>query len=135
MFECLPSVNLLASPESTPDVSGQLISRLAGVILHLVTFTWRPGASNDDVVAIIEALTSMPGHIPELLSYSFGPDLGLRQGNADFAVAAVLESPQTLPAYLDHPEHVRIIEEFIAPLMATRQAVQIELSADWPGEF
>lgn len=97
------------------------------MILHLVTFSWRPEVTNDDVVAVIEALSSMPERIPELLSYRFGPDLGLRQGNAHFAVAAVLESAETLPAYLDHPEHVRIVKEFIAPLIATRQAVQIEI--------
>jgi len=95
--------------------------------MHLVTFTWRPEATNDDVVAIIEALTSLPEHIPELVSYNFGPDLGLREGNADFAVVAVLDSAEGLLAYLDHPEHVRILDEFIRPLIATRQAVQIEV--------
>ncbi len=98
--------------------------------MHLVTFTWRPDVTNDDVVAVIEGLTSLPAQIPELLSYSFGPDLGLREGNADFAVAAVLDSPESLPAYLDHPEHVRILKEFIAPLIASRQAVQIDIPAD-----
>ncbi len=100
------------------------------MIMHLVTFTWRPDVTNDDVVAVIEGLTSLQAQIPELLSYSFGPDLGLREGNADFAVAAVLDSPESLPAYLDHPEHVRILKEFIAPLIASRQAVQIEVPAD-----
>lgn len=95
--------------------------------MHLVTFTWRPDVTNDDVVAVIEGLTSLPAQIPELLTYSFGPDLGLREGNADFAVAAVLDSPESLPAYLDHPEHVRILKEFIAPLIASRQAVQIDV--------
>ncbi len=98
--------------------------------MHLVTFTWRPDVTNDDVVAVIEGLTSLPAQIPELLSYSFGPDLGLREGNADFAVAAALDSPESLPAYLDHPEHVRILKEFIAPLVASRQAVQIDIPAD-----
>lgn len=98
--------------------------------MHLVTFTWRPDVTNDDVVAVIEGLTSLPAQIPELLTYSFGPDLGLREGNADFAVAAVLDSPKSLPAYLDHPEHVRILKEFIAPLIASRQAVQFELPAE-----
>jgi len=95
--------------------------------MHLATFTWRPDVTNDDVVAVLEGLSSLPDQIPELRSYSFGPDLGLRDGNADFAVAAVLESPETLPSYLDHPEHMRILKEIIAPLIATRQAVQIEL--------
>jgi len=100
------------------------------VILHLATFSWRPDVTNDDVVAVIEALSSLPGQIPELLSYRFGPDLGLREGNASFAVAAVLQGPEELPAYLDHPEHARIVEEFIAPLTAARQAVQIEIPAE-----
>nr|MBA3338785.1 Dabb family protein [Geodermatophilaceae bacterium] len=51
------------------------------------------------------------------------------------AVAAVVESPQTLPTYLDHPEHVRIVKEIIAPLIATRQAVQIELPGDAEHQF
>ncbi|MDQ3475588.1 MAG: Dabb family protein [Actinomycetota bacterium] len=113
-----------------PDLAPRPVSTLSNVILHLVTFSWRPDVTNDDVVAVIEGLGSLPAQIPELLSYRFGPDLGLREGNADFAVAAVLESPDTLPAYLDHPEHQRIATEFIAPLVATRQAVQIELPAD-----
>ncbi|CAN5302699.1 Dabb family protein [soil metagenome] len=100
------------------------------MILHLATFSWRPDVTNDDVVAVIEALSSLPGQIPELLSYRFGPDLGLREGNASFAVAAVLQGPEELPAYLDHPEHARIVEEFIAPLTAARQAVQIEIPAE-----
>lgn len=97
------------------------------MIMHLVTFTWRPETTNDDVVAVIEGLTSLPEQIPELVSYNFGPDLGLHEGNADFAVAAVVESPEALLAYVDHPEHVRILNEFIRPLIATRQAVQIEV--------
>lgn len=97
------------------------------MIMHVATFTWRPEATNDDIVAINEALTSLPDLIPELISYNFGPDLGLREGNADFAVVAVLESPETLAGYLDHPEHVRVLNEFIRPLIATRQAVQIEV--------
>ncbi|MGI8723233.1 MAG: Dabb family protein [Geodermatophilaceae bacterium] len=126
-----------------PEVSQQLVrlgvnpgearypvSTLDGVILHLVTFSWRRDVTNDDVVSVIEGLSSLPAQIPELLSYRFGPDLGLREGNADFAVAAVLESPDSLPAYLDHVEHQRIVTEIIAPLVATRQAVQIELPAD-----
>lgn len=98
--------------------------------MHLVTFSWRAEVTNDDVLAVIEGLSSLPDQIPELLSYNFGPDLGLREGNSDFAVAAVLDTPETLAGYLDHPEHVRIIKEFIGPLIATRQAVQIELPRD-----
>ncbi len=98
--------------------------------MHVVTFTWRPDATNDDVVAVIEALTSLPEQIPELLSYNFGPDLGLRDGNAHFAVVAVVESPEALLAYLDNPEHLRILKEFVVPMLVTRQAVQIEVPAE-----
>lgn len=105
-------------------------SRLDRVLMHLATFSWRDAVTNDDVLAVIEGLTSLPGQIPELLSYNFGPDLGLRDGNADFAVAAVLDSPEALLTYLEHPAHVRVLAELIAPLVATRQAVQIELPAD-----
>jgi hypothetical protein len=97
------------------------------MIMHLVTFTWRPDATEDQVQALVKELGTMPSKIPALRSYNFGPDLGLRDGSADFAVAAVVGDEADLHDYLDHPEHVRIVAAYVKPIVASRNAVDIAL--------
>ena len=95
------------------------------MIMHVAIFTWREGTTAEDVARVEAELARMPGVIPALREYHFGSNLGLRPGTADFAVIAVLERAE-LAAYLDHPEHQRVVREVISPLLATRTAIQLE---------
>ncbi|WP_390623973.1 Dabb family protein [Fodinicola feengrottensis] len=52
----------------------------------------------------------------------------MRDGNADFAVVAVLADEEGVRAYLDHPEHVRVVETRVKPIVATRSAVQMAIA-------
>lgn len=94
------------------------------MIMHVAVFTWREGTTGEDVARVEAALARMPSLVPALREYSFGSDLGLRPGTADFAVVAVLEQAE-LPLYLDHPEHQRVVREVISPLLATRTSLQL----------
>jgi hypothetical protein len=96
------------------------------MILHVVTFTFRDDVSSEQVDAADAALAELPGRIPALRSYSHGRDLGLRSGNAGYAVVAQVDDAEGLAAYLDHPEHVRAVRTHLQPLLGTRQAVQID---------
>jgi len=58
------------------------------VLRHAVVFRWKEGTTDAQVAAVVSALRELPAHIPELRSYHFGPDLGLADGNGDFAVVA-----------------------------------------------
>jgi len=93
---------------------------------HLVLFTWRDGTTADEIAALEQALRALPGAIPQLRSYRFGADLGLSEGNATFAMIAECDDIDGYLAYRDHPEHQRVIAEFIRPIAATRTAIQIE---------
>lgn len=95
------------------------------MIWHVVTFEWRPEVSAEQVEALVEALARFRAEIPVLVDYRYGPDLGLRENNGDFAIVAVLASADDLPAYLDDPAHHALVRDFIAPLSARRLAVQI----------
>jgi len=99
------------------------------MILHIVTFGWCEGTTDDQVSELADALDALVPLVPQLRSYRHGPDLRLRKGNADYAVAATLGTAEQLPDYLEHPEHLRIVRETLTPMLAQRQAVQIAVPA------
>jgi hypothetical protein len=101
------------------------------VIMHLVTFRWRDDVTEDRIRALIDELGRFQGAIPQLHAYFFGRDLGLRAGNGDFGAAAVVHDAEGLHGYLDHPEHRRVVNQYIRQMSAHRLAVQIELPS-WP---
>jgi antibiotic biosynthesis monooxygenase (ABM) superfamily enzyme len=91
---------------------------------HVVTFTLKPDAPADQVERIREAVTALAATLPEVRSMAVGADLGLRAGNASFAIAAQFDDVDAFTVYADHPEHVRLIKELIAPHISERHPVQ-----------
>ncbi len=99
------------------------------MILHVVTFRWRDGVTNEDVDALIADLDTFRHTVePLLVDYRFGRDLGLRPGNGDFAVVALVGSPEDLDAYLDHPAHKDLVARRLGPMTESRLATQIEVA-------
>ena len=97
------------------------------MIRHVALLSFAEGTTDEEVHAIMEALSTLPARIPELHAYAFGPDLALEAGNATFAVVAEVATVDDYIAYRDHPEHRRIIAELIKPVLAARTAVQYEI--------
>ncbi len=98
------------------------------MILHCVTFTFGDHTTPEQVEAVTVALARLPAQIPSLLRYEYGPDLRLRDGTGDYAVAAWVADVEGLAGYLDHPAHVATVGTVLAPLIASRQAVQITVA-------
>ena len=78
----------------------------------------------------MEALAELPDRIPEIRRYAFGADLGLAEGNYDFAVVGDFDDEDAYRRYAAHPEHQRVIAERIRPLIDSRVAVQIPIPAE-----
>jgi hypothetical protein len=91
---------------------------------HVVTFDLKPDAPADQVERIAEALDALAATLPEVRSFAVGADLGLREGNAGFAVAATFDDVDAFMVYADHPEHIRVIKELIGPYISARHPVQ-----------
>lgn len=98
-----------------------------GGVRHVVVFRWIDGISDDHVERVTAALSALPGSIPEIRHYTFGPDLGLNVDGFDFAVVGDFDSVDDYLVYRDHPEHRRVITELFAPVLAERAAVQMAL--------
>ena len=97
------------------------------MIRHLVMFEWKDGTTAEQIQAVVEGLSRLPSEITEIAAYSFGTDLGLTEGAADFAVVADFVSVEDWRAYLAHPAHVRVVEELVVPIRESRVVVQFEI--------
>jgi hypothetical protein len=91
---------------------------------HVVTFQLKPDAPADQVERISEAVHALGSTLPQVRSMAIGRDLGLRDGNASFAIAAQFDDVAGFKAYADHPEHIRIVTELIGPFIESRSPVQ-----------
>jgi Stress responsive A/B Barrel Domain len=91
---------------------------------HVVTFELSPDAPEGQVDRICDALRALAATLPEMRSFAGGADLGLREGNASFAVTATFDDFDDFLAYANHPEHLRIVKELIAPHIDGGQRVQ-----------
>lgn len=98
------------------------------MILHIATFRWQDSVTEADVTALTEALAEMAEGIPEILSYSAGPNLHLRPAGADYGVAAIVEDSAGLDAYLDHPAHKAVQEKHLVTMVAERAAAQLPIT-------
>jgi hypothetical protein len=96
---------------------------------HVVLFTWRPEATQDQRQTVPAELRKLPDLIAELRVYHAGPDAGVNNGNYDFAVVADFDDRAGYLAYRDHPAHREIVEKYITPIVGTRAAVQYETGA------
>ena len=58
------------------------------MVRHVALFRWKPETTAEDVSKVEAALHRLPATIPCIKSYRFGRDLGVQDGNADFALVA-----------------------------------------------
>jgi hypothetical protein len=94
------------------------------MIRHVVLFTFVDGVTSAQVDGLATGLDSLPGEIPEIVTYRHGRDLGLSETNFDYAVTADFASEEDLAIYRSHPVHVRLIADHIEGNVADRAAVQ-----------
>ena len=94
--------------------------------LCLITYT-DPNAVDDETQAAIDAAyLKLPSLIPGILSMQVGRDLGLLDGNADYAILATFESTAAFEAYSVHDAHIEVIYPVLGRFMASYTTAQFE---------
>ncbi|MCX6459877.1 MAG: Dabb family protein [Actinobacteria bacterium] len=94
-------------------------------VFHVAIFRFNEGVTDDQIEWFTDGLIALKEQMPMLLSFRFGRDLGLRDGNYDYGVVAELEGPESVDVYLDHPLHQVFVEEYVTVMVAERRAVQV----------
>ena len=97
------------------------------MLRHVAMFRLKPDAPEDAARGLEEGLFLIAQTIEQIAAYSYGPDLGLREGNWDFAVVADFASADDFRAYAEHPDHQAFIRDRLAPVVAERVSIQFEL--------
>jgi len=94
---------------------------------HIVLLTLEPETPDARRRAIIDALRMLPGSVESIRSYSCGLDARIAEGNADVCAVGDFDDEAGYLHYRDHPAHRRVITELIAPVLASRSAIQYTL--------
>jgi heme-degrading monooxygenase HmoA len=98
------------------------------VLHHLCLITYNDPAAVDAAAqeAIDAAYMKLPSLIPGIVSMQVGRDLGLLDGNADYAIYATFETTAAFEAYSVHDAHMEIIYPALGPYMASYETAQFE---------
>jgi len=99
------------------------------MIKHVVLVKLKPDASPDQIDRMIAGYNSMKESIPDLLSWSMGPNLR-RDGDYDYAMVAVCEDAESLQRYVDHPVHRQVAQEVGRPIFQSREIADFEFDPE-----
>ncbi len=94
------------------------------MLRHVALFRWKPEATAENIARLEHGLSGLPAKIPAINAYHFGRNLGIQQGNADFAVVADFADQAGFEAYTRDPVHQAVINERLRPILAHREAIQ-----------
>ena len=99
------------------------------MIKHIVLTKVKSGTSQEQIDAMVAGYNSMKDAIPELVSWSMGPNL---RGDSEFthAMVAVFGDLETLKRYVDHPLHQRVSAELGRPIFEKRVIADYEFDPE-----
>jgi hypothetical protein len=105
------------------------------VITHIYVAKLKPGTSDEQVVAWLEAIQAL--EIEGMLELTCGPDLGIREGCWDVAITADFVDAAAWHRYNDDTIHNQIRNEQAKPIVEAQQRVQFERSRHFevPGDI
>jgi hypothetical protein len=93
---------------------------------HVVMFKWNDDVDAAHVETTGAALDALVATIPEVREYRHGPDLGISEGNYDYAIVGEYASVDDYVTYRDHPDHQQVIADYIKDRISARAAVQYD---------
>jgi hypothetical protein len=93
---------------------------------HAVMFRWNDDVDADHLAQVRARFDELPGLVDTIRAYHHGADVGVNEGNYDYAVIAEFDTVEGYKRYRDHPDHVLLIEELIKGRVADRAAIQFQ---------
>lgn len=96
------------------------------MIQHLVCLRFKPGTAPSVIEQAGRALLGLQGRVPEIRSIRWGPNLGPSAAEYPYVLSVMADDMPAVQRYLDHPEHVRVVQETLVPFREARLALDIE---------
>ena len=92
-------------------------------IRHVVLLHFTEKATPQAIAALNAGLKKMKSQVPEIISYTFGSDLKIVSGQADFAIVADFENEKDYKTYAASKPHVDLVTNLVKPMLKTRNAM------------
>ncbi|MEU7812584.1 Dabb family protein [Pseudonocardia sp. NPDC049154] len=96
------------------------------MIRNVVVGTVKPGVPREEIEKALQALLDLRVEGVELRMVA-GVDLGLREGNASYALTVDLDDEEAYRIYDRDAEHNRIRRELFAPISESISRIQFRL--------
>ncbi|QFG26202.1 Dabb family protein [Actinomadura sp. WMMB 499] len=97
------------------------------MLRHIILLRWSPDATDARREAAAAAFRALPGAIGEIRALACGPDLALGDNEHDFAAVLDFDDADGWHAYQRHPAHRALVADVLAPILARRAAIQIDV--------
>lgn len=96
------------------------------MLRHTVLVTFVDDVDDDEVTSISTALDALVRELdpPGLVAYRHGPDVGVDDDTADYAIVADFVDVASYESYRDDADHREFIADHLAGRIARRTAVQ-----------
>jgi hypothetical protein len=95
------------------------------MIRHVVLIDIKADAPPDAATRMVEGARTLLSRIPIIRQWEVG--LGLRDGGASVGIVGVFDNMDDFLAYMAHPAHKEVAQEYIVPVMEHAMQVQFEI--------
>ena len=96
------------------------------MIEHLVLFKVKGEVSAADAEKMVQALRSLAGRVPSIRELRCGTNFSDRNQGFTHGLLVRFRSRADLDAYIDHPEHQRVVAECVRPIVESILVVDFE---------
>ncbi|MDO8863017.1 Dabb family protein [Haliea sp. E1-2-M8] len=96
------------------------------MIRHITLIDFKEDATQEQKDEALQAFRQLPQHIPGILEFQVGLDLGLLEGNAGLAVQATFANREAFITYSRHEAHGSVVFPVCGPIMAGYSTAQFE---------
>ena len=103
------------------------MSNTARQVMHVVLLQWNPGTAPETVERAFEELRALKGKIPGIMELTCGANFTDRARGYTHGLVVLFTDRAALEVYLPHPEHQRVVQEFINPIRADALALDYEI--------
>jgi len=97
------------------------------MIEHIVLFRWTEKATPQAIDSVMTELRKLKGKIPGIVDLSCGANFSDRAKGYTHGLVVRFTDRAALDAYGPHPEHQRVVQNFIAPIRADILALDYDL--------
>lgn len=98
------------------------------MVEHIVLFRWKPGTAPEAVDRVMQELQGLKLKISGILELTCGANFSDRAQGFTHGLVVRLADRAALDSYGPHPDHQRVVQQFIAPIRDTTLAMDYEIA-------